>query len=288
MGSSWHGRGLVRPRPDRAVRPGGARLRLVASGMEGALFRVGSGHQRGGVEIAMSLPTPYYEHDGITIYHGDCREILPELPQVANCIFTSPPYNVGLEYIGMEDKLPEQEFQYHLDECLRLLFASVKDSSRFYCIVGDKMLWWLKPLAEKWGWSFVQLLAWCKPNLAGGGNRISGDWAYMTEWILLFRRGKRTPMLSGESNTHSYFVLPSPQRNWNEDVKQHIAQWPLKLPKQILSRTPGDMILDPFMGSGTTLRAAKDLRRKAIGIEIEEKYCEIAAKRLSQEVFDFT
>ncbi len=71
--------------------------------------------------------------------------------------------------------------------------------------------------------------------------------------------------------------------------KVHTTQKPLDLFRWCLSRFPdANAILDPFMGSGTTLRAAKDLNRKAIGIEIEEKYCEIAANRMSQEVFDFT
>ena len=67
---------------------------------------------------------------------------------------------------------------------------------------------------------------------------------------------------------------------------QHPTEKPTELSGHFLRlhSAPDDIVLDPFMGSGTTLRAAKDLGRKAIGIEIEEKYCEIAAKRLAQEV----
>jgi len=234
----------------------------------------------------MSLPTPYYSHDGITIYHGDCREIAPQLSQV-DVVITSPPYNVGLCYLGYDDRMPQEQFQQFNREWLIAIYQALNPSARVYIVVSDKMLFWMKPLAEDVGLSFVQLLAWCKPNLAGGVS-ISLDWNCLTEWILLFRFGKRTPMMSGEGTTHNWFVIPSPQRNWNgEDSKQHIAQFPLKLPRRLLARTPGEIILDPFSGSGSTLRAAKDLRRKAIGIEIEEKYAEIAAKRLEQEVFDF-
>lgn len=226
---------------------------------------------------------PYYQDDYATIYHGDCREILPTLPKV-DLIFTSPPYNVGLKYISYNDDMPDDKFEEFCKEISLLLFEMANESARYYSVVSDKMLWHYKESAEVSGWKYCQKLTWCKPNLAGGA-RIGGDWNYMSEDILLFRKGKRTAMINGCGTTHNYFVISSPQSNFNgEKAKIHVAQFPIELPKKIISRTPGETTLDPFMGSGTTLRAAKDLQRKAIGVEIEEKYCEIAAKRLSQEV----
>ncbi len=235
---------------------------------------------------------PYYSHAGITIYHGDCREVLPTLEVGgAEICVTSPPYNVGLKYDSYDDNLPEMEFRAFCEEWVNLLFYALSVNARFYAIVSDKMLWWMRPSAEAKGFTWAQLLVWCKPNLASG--RIGGDWSSMAEWILLFRKGKRGPMLNGIDsagvNTHNWMVIPSPQSNWNGvDQKQHIAQFPLELPTRLIGRTPGDTVLDPFCGSGSTLLAAKNQGRRAIGIEIEERYCEIAAKRLSQEVLEFT
>ena len=67
---------------------------------------------------------------------------------------------------------------------------------------------------------------------------------------------------------------------------EHPAPFPLSLPLKAISATTATTVLDPFMGSGTTLRAAKDLNRKAIGIELSERYCEVAAKRLAQGTLD--
>jgi site-specific DNA-methyltransferase (adenine-specific) len=79
----------------------------------------------------------------------------------------------------------------------------------------------------------------------------------------------------------------SPRLGRDAEANGHKYQKPLAVMRWILSRCPGPTILDPFMGSGTTLRAAKDLGRRAIGVEVEEKYCEIAVRRLAQGVLPF-
>ncbi len=233
--------------------------------------------------IVDAIGKPYFRDDSVVIYHADCRDILPKMPQV-DLVLTSPPYNIGLGYGEYKDDLGEDAFHQMNAEWLAMTAERASDGARLYIVVSDKMLWWIRGEAESAGWKYHQLLTWCKPNLAGVAGRISGDWNYLAEPILLFRYGKRTPMMNGEGTTHNYFVIPSPQSNWAAEPKEHPAQWPLLLARRIISRTPGDLILDPFMGSGTTLRAAKDLGRFAVGIEIEERFCEIAAKRMSQTV----
>lgn len=227
---------------------------------------------------------PYYQDQFSTIYCGDCLKILQQITTFADIVLTSPPYNVGLKYDSYKDTLPQVDFETWCERVLASVFCRTNDKGRAYFIISEQMLWFFKQLAEKTGWTFVQKLVWCKPNLAGGA-RISYDWNGMTEDILLFRKGKRTPMKNSGGNTHNFFVIPSPQTNFKTDKKIHIAQFSEKLCFQILSRTPGEVVMDPFCGSGTVLKAAKSLGLKSIGIEISEKYCEIAAKRLQEGLF---
>jgi DNA modification methylase len=102
----------------------------------------------------------------------------------------------------------------------------------------------------------------------------------------LHRENGNDPYLAnGLGRRPDIFIHTETTENWDHPCAKPIGFW-----KKLLLRgsvRESDIVLDPFMGSGTTLRAAKDLGRRAIGIEIEEKYCEIAAKRLSQKVLDF-
>ena len=108
---------------------------------------------------------------------------------------------------------------------------------------------------------------------------IKGRFSSSAEYIVYATNGAHEA--DGEKATQNVFSCPT----LVGESKEHLAEKPNEVMTWVLGVTPSNsLVLDPFMGSGTTLRAAKDLGRKAIGIEIEEKYCEIAAKRMSQTV----
>lgn len=214
----------------------------------------------------MSLPSPYYDEDGITIYHGDCREILPHLPKV-DLVLTDPPYGIGEARGKNKTRVqlaePKDYGVASWDDSPppRWLFDWLMDISRHQIIFGGN--YFGLPSSSCW-------LVWDKDN--------TGDFADCElAWTNLKKAVRR---LRWRWNG----ML---QENMaNKEIREHPTQKPLEVMKWAMSHALEDcnLILDPFMGSGTTLRAAKDLGRKAIGIEIEEKYCEIAVKRLAQGV----
>ncbi len=213
---------------------------------------------------------PYYEKDGIVIYHGDCREILPTLEPV-DLVLTDPDYNAkdigvhGRKYHTGMPHLPEEQYAAFCAEWYALAF---KKAPRMVFTPGTKNIWNYPP--ARW------VHAWYKPG-AAGNNKLGG----FNIWEPILIYGEKFPNQNGPD---VFTAAPINFRTGPEDghpCPKHLGLW--KWLVETLSR-PGETLLDPFMGSGTTLRAAKDLGRKAIGIEIEERYCEIAAKRLAQEV----
>lgn len=214
-----------------------------------------------------------------SIITGDAREILSSINEGIGVFLTSPPYNVGLNYEGYNDNMPHQDFIEFSRQWVSAAYHAATDGARAYFIVSDSMLWWFKELAESIGWTFAQKLVWCKPNFVGSAGKITNDWNYMTEDILLFRKGKRTPMMNGDTTTHSWFVETVPQSNF-KDGRIHPAQLPISLCLRILDRTPGEIICDPFAGSGSVLVAAKKLGRSYFGIELVDTVAERARKRI--------
>lgn len=212
------------------------------------------------------LPKPYYQDDSCTIYNADCRDVLPHLPQV-DLVLTDPPY--GINYVHGAINIPNAT-----------RFAGVK-------VIGDDRPFDPYPLL-----AFPNLILWGANHYADKLPVGEGRWLVWdkrcqvvpqrdtSDCEIAWCRGSK-----GKSDRMYYLVWDGFLKGTEKGKKrQHPTQKPESLMKWCLSFFPeSKFILDPFMGSGTTLRAAKDLGLKAIGIEISEAYCQTAVERLRQE-----
>jgi DNA modification methylase len=215
----------------------------------------------------MSLPKPYYQDESCTIYHGDCREILPHLEPV-DLVLTDPPYGIGWSGHSGSDVAWKPIANDSETSVVRDFFRwlSIEQSA---VVFGANCFPDLLPHHGRW-------ICWDK-RTCESADRMLGS-AFELAWV------------NWQSGFDQMFrVLHGGVVNKNGGKRVHPTEKPITLMSQIIQRmfSSSHSVLDPFMGSGTTLRAAKDLGRKAIGIELEEKYCEVAAKRLRQEVFSF-
>ncbi len=217
---------------------------------------------------------PFYEQDGIVIYHGDCREVLPSLAP-ASLLLTDPPYGIGqangmggggYDGFGKRIKRTPRLYAGEWDKCPpdAATFSLMISRASVSIIWGGNCFADRLPLSTKW-------LVWDKQQTMPTYSDCELAWTSLGGASVKIFRYCGSGLLAVETE------------------RFHPTQKPVALMKWCLGFAPNAVtVLDPFMGSGTTLRAAKDLGRKAIGIEIEEKYCEIAAKRMSQSVLDFT
>jgi site-specific DNA-methyltransferase (adenine-specific) len=215
---------------------------------------------------------PYYQDDWAAIYHGDCRDILPELPKV-DLVLTDPPYGLGGSSTKKNKYSTYVDDRVHLLPLIEEVIAPLSDLDAVMALTPGVANIAIYP-PPTW------ILCWTTPSGAGSGPWGFCCWqpvlVYGPDPFLKSGKGRRPDLIqhteTAEKNGHP---CPKPVGAWR------------KIAQRVYPEGDGP-ILDPFMGSGTTLRAAKDLNRKSIGIEIEEKYCEIAANRLAQEVMDFT
>jgi DNA modification methylase len=218
----------------------------------------------------MSL-APYYSHAGIAIYHGDCREVLPTLADESiDLVLTDPPYGIShpCDYADRG----------------RAVLAQAKNYPQVH---GDD-----EPFDPRW------LLELGKAHILFGANYFANLLPPIPGWLVWDKlRPDELDQATCElawtdcvKGVRRFRYLWHGMLRDGDDELRHPTQKPVALMQWCMGlRWTKDFqnILDPFCGSGTTLVAAKLLGRKAIGCEIEERYCEIAAKRLSQEVFDF-
>lgn len=216
------------------------------------------------------------------VYQGDCLQLMSRMPsECVDMIVTSPPYNVGLKYVEYDDDLPHEEFVEFNRRWLAEAFRVAMPGTRMYVVIGDRMDPWYRELTESVGWQYVQPLYYLKRNMAGC-NKRKIDWAFLSEAILLFRKGKTPPMLKVRGiSTHNWFAEVTPQSDYNgTQTRVHPAQWPVSLTDKLIRRTPGDVVFDPFVGSGTALMSAKSDGRRYLGFELVEEYAQLARDRV--------
>jgi DNA modification methylase len=265
--------------------------------------------------------SPLYNDGTVTIYCADVREV--ELYEVAACVVTSPPYNVGLGYDGYPDAVPWHDYWRLAEAASATIERALVASGRAWVntavsvplapgSTGPKRRlllakWWTNALAEA-GLSLVDQVSWqsvrgpgtawgswqspAAPNLRGDHELITvackGAWertapAGMETW--------RDTIGDWQALCSTVWKVCTVGGNGRNDHGRagHPAPFPVELARRCvrLSTWPGEVVLDPFAGTGSTLVAARDLGRRAIGIERSERYCELAARRLSQGALNF-
>lgn len=243
--------------------------------------------------------TPYYSDDLVTLYLGDCREVLPVLGVTADCIVADPPYG--------ETSLPWDRWQDGwLDDA-----AEVTRS--LWCFGSLRMF---IDRREDWGWKLSQDVIWEKHNGSGFAvdrfkrvHEIITHW-YRGDWASIYHKTPTTPDAVRREigyrkvqPAHTGTIGEGPGDYSTQDggprlarsviyvrSMNHRAIHPTEKPVGILDPLityacpPGGLVVDPFAGSGSTLEAARGSGRRAIGIEASERYIELAARRLSQQV----
>jgi site-specific DNA-methyltransferase (adenine-specific) len=225
---------------------------------------------------------PYYEHAGITIYHGDCREVLPSLGRKVAATITDPPYDANTHKMAKTNAGGP-----HATKAVHFQSFTVADLRETLALAAGSTERWIVATvdyrhavtfhdAPPDGLRLLRIGVWTKPNPMPqiSGDRPGQGW----EAIAFLHKTDTRPSWHGGGRSST----------WHFPVEQnqgHPTAKPLLMVRDWvrLFTDPGDEILDPFMGSGTTLQAAKEEGRRAIGIELEERYCELAARRLAQD-----
>jgi DNA modification methylase len=225
---------------------------------------------------------PYYEEASITIYHGDCREVLPELGRF-DLLLTDPPYGIGVSRKafgsgrikgggflsrGGANYAPKQFVESGWDDnpADDELIALARSVADMQIIWGGN--YFNLPPSMRW-------LVWDKKNDGTDFADCELAWTNIDKAVRIFR--------------HRWNGMLQENGGRLKEQRLHPTMKPLNLMKWCITQVPHAVcsLVDAFMGSGTSLVAAKDLGILATGIELEERYCEIAANRLRQSVLNF-
>ena len=235
---------------------------------------------------------PYYEQSGVTIYHGDALDLLHDMSAIG-AVVTDPPYSSGgafrgdrmlntvSKYVNSDTAVYRPEFAGDTRDqrsfvvwCAMWLNAARKASTpgaTLATFIDWRQLPTMTDAVQCGGWLWRGLATWHKPGIRMQRGRFSAS----AEYVVYATNGDA---IDHDGYAQNVFACQP------ESDKEHIAQKPEAVLQWVLSVVPvGSLVLDPFMGSGTTLVAAKLRGLRSIGFDVDERYCEIAARRLQQD-----
>ena len=246
---------------------------------------------------------PYYADESVTLFHGDCLPVMREMADGSvDIVVTSPPYNMGLvpggngrgmyrpgasnkagrfrDGYGAHDDAMDQDAydawqREVLAECWRVSRLAVFYNHRprvEHGVLRD-------PLGNDFGIPLRQRIIW---NRGTGIDVNLRAFCTRGEYILFFAKPEMLLTSHAASGMGDVWDL-----GIEYGVKDHPAPFPVSLPIRCIEATGAKSVLDPFAGSGSTLRAAADLRIAGVGIELEAKFCDLAITRLAQSSLDF-
>ena len=213
------------------------------------------------------------------VIQGDCLEVMKQMPdKCVDLVLTDPPYGMAYQSSRRIDKHEKIElddsiewFKIFAKESYRIL----KDDSHIYVFCNDYAISYFRDWLAEVGFTPKRALVWVKNNHTSGD--LEGDYGNKTEFCIYAQKGRK--ILNGGRDTN---VLES--KRVNTDL--HPTQKPEDMISFLIGKSSKEteVVFDPFLGSGTTAVAAKQLSRKYIGIELSEKYCKIAEERLKQDM----
>ena len=247
----------------------------------------------------------YFKNKDIVIYQDDILKIDSIQSSSIDLIVTSPPYNVDIHYNSHEDNLSYEKYLEFTNQWIRRCYLLAKDDGRFCLNVpldknkgGQQSVYAdITTIAKKVGWKYHSTIIWNEGNISrrtAWGSWLSARAPYVIApvevIIVLYKKNWRKINGSGISDIEKKEFMDWTNGVWTfsgESKKRigHPAPFPIELPRRCIKLFSfvGDTVLDPFLGSGTTLIATILNKRKGIGVEVDKTYCELSLKRLQNE-----
>jgi len=255
------------------------------------------------MKILRETSKPFFKYDSIVILNGDILEINDINENTIDLIVTSPPYDVDIKYENYNDNIPYDEYLEFTEKWLARCYDFAKNDGRLCLNIpldknkgGQQSVCAdITTIAKKVGWKYHATIIWNEQNISrrtAWGSWLSASAPYViapVEVIIVMYKKKWEKANKGESDITKDEFIEWTNGVWNfsgESRKKvgHPAPFPVELPKRCIKLFSfvGDSVLDPFVGSGTTLIACLETNRIGIGVDINKNYCELAKKRLEK------